>query len=200
MNCPCFVIHRAKDKERECYVDALKKEFPNLVVFEGVNGEDLKGMPCQHPGEFRKTSYGNMGNTMTHFMIMKQTMDSKADKVCIFEDDAVVVGDYETFYKEFPHEWDILYLGVLEVVEGDKKEDCYEVWRSWGTHAVILKQTAMDAIMKTFKKTLQEGFFYPADTLYNRAIKDYKLKAYAPLKSHIIQQPGLLSFISGHIR
>lgn len=196
MDFPCFVIHRSQDVEREDIVIDLEKQFPTLKRFEAIDGKEVYDIPrwSGHAGSM--VSDGNVGNTLSHYTLLRQCDE---DYIGIFEDDAVVIGNYKPFVEQHK-DADILYLGVLEVVDGDLQDDYHIVKSSWGTHAVIVNKTGMQAICKTFMNGLQEGIFYPADWLYNRAIKDFDLKAVAPATSLVIQKKGLVSYISGSVR
>ena len=153
MKYPCFVIHRQQDVEREPLVDDLKKVIPHLQVIEPINGMDLIDLPRQHPGELKQSSLAVMSLCMTHCIIMKHAIQNNYEKICIFEDDAVIEGNIDFFIQSRTRPWDILYLGVIQVIKGkliDFEEfehwGCYEVQESWGTHAMILNQKAMKAI------------------------------------------------------
>lgn len=203
MNTPFAIIHRSCDKEREPIVNDLLKVFKHASVMEAVDGEKLTRfilpIPRRHPWENKETSLGNIGNTVSHCDIYLKALQEGKKVMGILEDDAVVVGDVDT-YVEAIGQWDILYLGVNEVVEGTETDTGILVKRSWGTHAVICNRKAMNAITDTYYKTLCEGYAYPADWLYNRAIKDYNLIAYCPKQNTVIQKPGLISVVTQNLR
>ena len=199
MNCPCFVIHRQKDVEREDIVKELEKEFPTLLRMEAIDGNGVDCFPRMSVDGLSFVTDGVVGCMLSHLMLIQKALRSHWSHICIFEDDAVIQGDYKAFY-ESHKDCDILYFGVLHVLEGDKKVDCWQVRDSWGTHAVVLNRTAMKAIQETFYKVLDEGFFYGSDNLYSRAITDFGLVAYAPHQPLIDQKKGLQSTLSDSVR
>lgn len=199
MNTPFQIIHRQCDIDREPLVNDLLKVFKRATVFEAIDGQQLKHLPRRHPWENKETSLGNIGNTASHCHIYLNALKEGKEVMGILEDDAVVVGDVDS-YLEVAGQWDILYLGVNEVVEGIEKDTGILVKRSWGTHAVLCNEKAMRAICDTYSRTILERYAYPADWLYNRAIKDYNLIAYCPKQNIVIQKPGLISIATQNLR
>jgi hypothetical protein len=141
----------------------------------------------------------------------------RADVIGVFEDDAEMVCgvdilmNYINAVEEINPDWDILFLGANEWVEslpfaetkGKPQFDLVRrIERFWGTHAFLIRRRAADLVVATHEKLLKEGFAYPADWLYAKTIKEYKLKVYGPAdpKSMIRQKPGLVSSITGNIR
>lgn len=190
-----YVIHRACDTEREHLVNDLQAVF-DCTVFEGIDGSTLQ-VGNKHPWQGQTTA-GNLGNTASHVAIIKQSLETET--VGILEDDAVVVGELDAFMNAVPEDWDMLYLGVNEIVAGFKLDTCFCVRRCWGSHAVCLRPKAMKAVLAVYEKSLQDGIGLPADWLYNAAIHQYRLKAYCPLINLVEQKKGLVSIATGNIR
>jgi GR25 family glycosyltransferase involved in LPS biosynthesis len=204
---PCFLIHREQDTIREPCIQALETALHCKVQrFEGISGDVLiaTGFPTKHPHESVPTSPGNLGCTASHVEIIDAAIKDNKEYICIFEDDAEVMGDLDTYLMEvntLPTS-DMILLGTNEIVEAGSTElsTIKTVRRFWGTHAVILGRKAMNAILHTYKRYVNKGFALPADWLYSYAIKEEGLLAYAPTSSIIRQKPGLISFISGKVR
>jgi hypothetical protein len=203
---PCFLIHREEDIIRIDSITELEKKLGvPLKRFEGISGGFLikDGFPTQHPHE-GITSAGNIGCTASHVTILEEALTSGYPLCCIFEDDAEVVGDLNEYLDSVSTlpPADIVFMGVNEIVRGEDTSlsSVKKVARFWGTHAVILTNPAILAILKTYKKYIDLGYALPADWLYSYAIKEYKLVAYAPKYAVIRQRPGFISLISGNIR
>lgn len=192
-----FVIHRNCDKDREQLVKNLQAVL-NCTVFEGIDGTTLQH-PNKHPWEGTTTA-GNLGNTVSHVTILQQAIKNQMETVGILEDDAVIEGNIISFINTVPQDWDMLYLGTNEIVNGFLLENCYRVYRAWGSHAVLLKPKAMNAVLATYEQSLRDGIGLPADWLYNRAIQLFDLKAYCPIINLIEQKKGLVSLATGNIR
>jgi hypothetical protein len=99
--------------------------------------------------------------------------------------------------------WDILLLGANEYVDFTPIDArTTRVKRFWGTHAMILRPRAIEAVLKTFETSQKDGVFLPADWLYNRAIIDHRLACYGPsFPTQLCRQvPGLVSAITGKRR
>ena len=201
---PCIVIHRQIDVEREPTIRELEKNLGReLQILEGVNGNTLieKGFPRKHPIERKPTTAGNIGCTASHVQILQNILAGEHKTVCIFEDDAEFVSDFSSYLSQIPENWDICFLGVNEIVEGEPvSESIMKVRRFWGTHAVILREKSMRAIQEMYFQSLKDDYALPADWLYSYAIQRSGLNAYAPKNAHIRQKPGFISTISGNIR
>lgn len=202
MEFPCFVLHRSKDVERESLIDNLKKSLSVPVkVIEAFDGEKLKKNGYRGKSiTGGEASAGVIGCLASHVVLVKNLLMTDVKGMIIFEDDAVIEGDIFEFLSE-QKEWDILLFGTNEIVEGnliDKK--LIKVQRFWGTHAMCLTRRAMESVCEVYAKTLEEQIIYPADWLYNRAIKEKKLRVLAPTENLVNQKKDLVSTITGNIR
>ena len=193
------VIHRSCDTEREVCVEGLKKVFPQIRVVEAVDGRSCLTHPRRHPWE-GTTSLGNIGNTVSHLDLVLSASTSQKERVFVFEDDAVVVGDLSGVLELIPEPWDLFYWGTNEVVEGDEAGEFVRVRRAWGVHAIVVRRSAMKAVLDAYINSVAEGYGYPADWVYNRAIQEGGLLAYTPKTSLIVQQGGLVSVNTGQVR
>lgn len=210
---PTVVIHREKDKEREIFIQTFEKALElELQRVEGMNGEELvqSGHPEKHPLQ-GKTSYGNIGCTATHVSILRTFLEeSEFEYICIFEDDVELITEATDIYEYIDYswnlpEWDILFLGVNELVEKEILSEqplLSKVKRFWGTHAVILTRKAGQAILNTYADSLQKGLALPADWLYSYAIRDANLVAYCPTdpRACVQQKEGVVSTCTGNLR
>jgi len=204
---PCVVIHREQDKERVPLIRDLGIDLNReLQVFEALDGTALinTGFPVKHPLPKEKITPGVIGCVASHVELIEAALKKSHEHVCIFEDDAEVVGDLEDYLAcltKLPPA-DVVCFGTNEIVDGmtTTVPSIVKVTRFWGTHAIMINRKAMHALLMTYHDGIQKGILYPADWLYNTAIKEYGLIAYAPLKSVIKQKSGLVSSINGRIR
>ena len=194
------VVHRECDTDREPIVRELETKFPTLTRFPAIEGTTLTGHPRRHPWESEPTSWGALGNTVSQMELIVKAYQSDVDALCIFEDDAVVVGDLQEMEPLLQGEFDLLAYGINEMVNGTVMPTYRKLNRFWGVHALVIHKKAFVPILNTYWATVQKGYGYPADWIYNKAIEDYKLDVYAPLTDLIVQQKGLLSTISNKIR
>jgi len=204
---PCAVIHREQDKERLPLIYQLEREIGrHLQIFEALDGTALAdtGFPTRHPLPGQKITPGIIGCVASHVELIEAALKRANEFVCIFEDDAEVVGDLEhylTYVAKLPTA-DVICFGTNEIVDGEPTPvpSIAKVTRFWGTHAIMINRKAMHALLMTYHNGIKKGILYPADWLYNTAIKEYGLIAYAPIKSVIKQKSGLVSSINGRIR
>ena len=140
-----------------------------------------------------------IGCLESHIHILQDSQDN----IVIFEDDCEFVEDSMTFFHDL-HDFDILCLGTNENVEYEYIEgkEYLRVYRFWGTHALLIRQNAIKAVLETYEKYRNLKVFLPADWLYSYAIKEHNLKAYAPInpKRFFKQKNGLVSSVNGKIR
>jgi GR25 family glycosyltransferase involved in LPS biosynthesis len=211
---PIVMIHRTKDKEREIFMDAFETKLGlEIQRVEAQDGEELlktQVIPRKHPRSPEETSAGNIGCTFSHVSVCETFLETEHDFICIFEDDIEMVSKREELFEYIDYSWelegwDILFLGVSEIVEGTpvpEQEEIVQVKRFWGTHAVILTRKAAQAIVHEFQASVQEGFALPADWLYSFAIQHQNLVAYCPrqCRSYIQQKEGLVSTCTGKLR
>ena len=208
-----YIIHLDSAKEREPVIAQLQHDLSwNLTVVSASDGSVWDADPTiakKHPWTKERISKGNIGCTETHLRLLREAAHEER-ALAIFEDDCQIVAPkaaIDTFLHTDTHKageaWDILLLGANEYVEASKLVcGLNRVRRFWGTHALLLRPRAVEAVLRTFKETQAEGFFMPADWLYNEAIKRYGLICYGPPTPRTLcrQAPGYVSAINGGVR
>lgn len=211
------ILHAAWMEERGGLVEKLKQEIGqgwDIDVFLAIDGRHYQNkadLAKRHPWTGDPVTPGTIGCTLSHVeMLRKSVLEARPHPLFILEDDCIPVLPYaqwemfimtaDLFTKK---EWDILLLGATEYVESSVASfSARRVERFWGTHAVIVKPRAAEAILRTFVETQKEGVFMPADWLYNEAIRRHGLRCYGPADPHCLckQATGLVSSNAGEIR
>jgi len=186
--------------DRIKYVKKLAHDINmSITIFNAVSGLTYldKYLGLKHILRSEMITAGMIGCLESHIQILKDATKT----IIIFEDDCEYVSNSNDFR---PLDFDILCLGTNENVEFQYLEgkDYLQVFRFWGTHALILRQTAIKAVLETYEKYCKQKIFLPADWLYSYAIKEHNLIAYAPInpKQYFKQKSGLVSTINGKIR
>lgn len=206
-----LVIHLQSATDRLPLIQELKDKMGHVTLFYAEKGEGWLNDPTtakKHPYPPHQTvRQGEVGCTHSHVWILRAA-NATAEDVGIFEDDCEVFDGYSA--KEFLRvtdaaypEADIILLGATEYVESLPLAPRYKrVTRFWGAHAMLIRRKALHAILKTYDDGLAAGIFYPADWLYNEAIKRYGLFVVGPEKPKTFcrQRPGLVSGITGIVR
>lgn len=209
-NVPCLMIHRSENKEREEGMRLFESRLQRKIqIVRGLEGKDFVklGFPTKHPRNKEPTTPGNIGCTLSHIYILEAFLKLDGNYVLVLEDDV----EYRSCFFEYIEDsfkmspsWDILFLGVNELVDSTKTENpaIHRVTRFWGTHAVILNRKAVTAICEEFKTSVKDGFALPADWLYSHTIKEKGLVAYSPSEPRIFvqQKEGLVSTCTGNVR
>lgn len=211
---PVVVIHRKENTERDIFIETFEKKMGlEIQRIDAMNGEELckqPDLPRKHPREPTPTSEGNIGCTFSHVGIYETFLTTKYEYILVLEDDIELVcepsdiNDYIENSFALP-EWDLLFLGVNEIVEGTKVEEyplISYVQRFWGTHAVIATRKAAEAIVREFRQSIASGFALPADWLYSFTIQHQNLVAYSPSdpRTCVQQKEGLVSTCTGKLR
>jgi GR25 family glycosyltransferase involved in LPS biosynthesis len=183
-------------------VKTLEKEIGvPITIFNAIQGkdflEDFKDF--KHPLSDEPITPGMIGCVLSHMTLLKE---AKTD-ILIFEDDCEYVSDYSEFIRNIPN-FDILCLGTNENVEYELQgnSNYVKIKRFWGTHAILIKYSAIEGILKTYEKYKSRKRFLPPDWIYNYAIREYNLRVYAPKnpKQFFKQKSGLVSTVNGLVR
>jgi GR25 family glycosyltransferase involved in LPS biosynthesis len=208
------VIHLEKATERASLIENLKGIF-DLEIFHAKDGSEWATNPQiqkKHPHIRQPISQGNIGCTHSHIELIHGALKRKDSSIIILEDDChMKPGITAEDIMKFSHlantlgqPWDILLLGASEYVESTatSSPQYKKVNRFWGTHALILRERGMRAVLKAFAESQRRGEFLPADWLYNEAIKIDGLVCYGPADhhQHCEQKVGLVSYITGTTR
>ena len=204
---PAYAINL--DKERLQYIYKLSTDTKlNIIISKASDGSEWwdSGIKMKHPWENEKLTAGMMGCTKSHLNLLNK----KGEGVIIFEDDAELLMQMDAVdrfvddvLRSYGNDWDIILLGANEYVNSKPiTHEINRVYRFWGTHAMIINPNAFDYIKKTFQDSLDNGIFLPADWMYNEAIRQHKLRVFAPSSAKLFfrQVPGLISSATGKVR
>lgn len=172
-----------------------------ITIFNAIKGgnylDDFKDF--KHPLPDETITPGMIGCLLSHMTILKETKED----ILIFEDDCEYVSDYSEFIRNVP-KFDILCLGTNENVDYklEGNSNYVRIKQFWGTHAILIKYNAIEAILKTYEKYKSRKRFLPPDWVYNYAIKQFNLRVYAPKnpKQFFKQKSGLASTANGLVR
>ena len=87
------------------------------------------------------------GCVLSHLRVMEKCKD----EILIFEDDFMVLGDWEKAYlsyNELPPYWDVLYLGANLTQRLERYSDhLFKLKGGWGSHGIIYRREAIDKIL-----------------------------------------------------
>jgi GR25 family glycosyltransferase involved in LPS biosynthesis len=205
---PAFAINLDKGRLPYVYKLSTDTSIP-IIISKASDGSEYwdSDIKMRHPWGNERLTPGMMGCTKSHMNLLD---NENRQGVYIFEDDTELVMSMEhverfidEVLKTQGDSWDIILLGANEYVNSKPiTHEINRVYRFWGTHAMIINYNAYDFIKKTFYDALDEGVFLPADWMYNEAIRQYKLRVFAPSSPKLFfrQLPGLVSAITGKIR
>jgi GR25 family glycosyltransferase involved in LPS biosynthesis len=186
--------------ERIEYVKLLEEkiQFP-INIFNAIQGEKYREYfrAFRHVLSNNTITYGMIGCVLSHIQILKKAKTN----ILLFEDDCEYVSDCSEFVINAP-DYDILCLGTNENVDYDIFDSYVKVTRFWGTHALLIKYSAIEKILQTFERYASMNIFLPADWLYSIAIKEHNLRAFAPInpKQYFKQKSSLVSSVNGKVR
>ena len=167
-------------------MEQLEKDLGvSLIRVEPIHGPTLiaEGFPTRHPVEVEPTRPEVISLTATHVQILQTALQNGMESVAIFEDDAKVVAPITESLAGIPADWDILFLGISQMVQGERFQNYRKILRSYGTHALLVRGSCIPKILESYVQSQKNGYAIPADWLYSGATKVHKLKAYAPLEN-----------------
>ena len=185
--------------ERLCIVEKLEEDLQQkITIFHAIDGKNYSIFDNFIHLRGEKITYGMIGCLLSHLIILRTT----SSDITIFEDDCEFIGDKDELNDFINTDFDILCLGTNENVDFEEMDKKVKVTRFWGTHAIMIKRSAISAILQTIEKYYNQKIFLPADWLYSIAIKEHNLKCYAPknVKQFFQQKIGLTSTINGKNR
>lgn len=160
-----YIINLDTDVERMAKMDAQMKTLGiEYTRFSAINGANI--VHNKHLSEFCNVfcTNGMKGCALSHLYIWQDMVRNKYSNVCIFEDDAVLVDNFnesiDTAWKQLPKDYNIFYLGcgfsctdkhfiptiahtILNTTPQPLDTNILSVDGSIGTHAYIIsKKTA----------------------------------------------------------
>lgn len=141
----CINLERRSDRWLK-----VKNEFElndiDVYRFEALDGQQFDKYPT--------LKRGAAACLESHLSILKDAFDKNYEAVAIFEDDVFFVTDFEqkfeTFYKQVPPDWQILYLANNKDHAKIEKisENVEKVSRARSAHAFIIKKQAIKEAIK----------------------------------------------------
>ena len=117
-----------------------------ITIFNAIKGgnylDDFKDF--KHPLPDEPITPGMIGCLLSHMTILKETKED----ILIFEDDCEYISDYSEFIRNVP-KFDILCLGTNENVDYklEGNSNYVRIKQFWGAHAIIIKYSAIEAIL-----------------------------------------------------
>ena len=208
------VIHLDKAIERKPLIERMKDFFPALEIYEARDGTQWKKdirIQKTHPWTKKPVTLGILGCAHSHIDLVHDALTKKDHSLVILEDDSAFGEVTREDLMKYIHganllekPWDILLLGGTEYVESEAtiSADYKKVGQFWGTHALILRERGMRAVLKAFHASQMKGIFLPADWLYNEAIRLDSLVCYGPTEPSRFcrQKEGIISYLTGVVR
>jgi GR25 family glycosyltransferase involved in LPS biosynthesis len=226
---PAYVIHLEAAKERSSFVKQLQKNFIcDVEVYKASDGSDWEARDTikkRHVLPSQTVTRGMLGCAQSHLDILFKTLKGVGTgqdqmptiggkQVILLEDDCQLLAPTYTIVNWLGgarlNKVDIVLFGANEYVEFEeppqhlisKQEDYVRVRRFWGTHAMLVRETAMKAALKVWAEAQKEGVFLPVDWMWNEAIRKEGLVCIGPRDPKLLcqQRPGLVSAITGTVR
>jgi len=204
------VIHLEAAVERKPLLHRMNELF-SVEVYTAKDGSKWLVDPRiakAHPLTKEPVSQGNLGCTHSHIDLIYHALNKESlvllEDDCEFRDgvDKKDIAQFVHFANTL-QPWDILLLGATEYVESEPtaSPDYKRIQRFWGTHALILRERGMRAVLKAFHAAQLKGEFLPADWLYSNAIRE-GLICLGPADPFRFcrQKEGLQSYLTGKVR
>lgn len=100
-------------------------------------------------------STGHVGLDLSHWHLWQHLLHSPGDEWLVLEDDAVLCPEfeprYEAAYSQLPSGWQLAYVGWIPSGRGEYElsERVGLVEGPFGTHALLLRRSALDVLLDT---------------------------------------------------
>lgn len=161
---PIYVINLPNRTDRKARVrnELVRTRLTNYKFVDAIHGNTLDVDAMKENGMIdftcQQLKRGEYGCYLSHLHILQTILTSNQELHMILEDDVYFVRDFKTKLTKTLSavkyiEWDILYIGINQFTQEDKqgiyvKEGIYYPLNSlWGTHAYIVKRSAVRRII-----------------------------------------------------
>jgi hypothetical protein len=106
----CVSLDRRRDRWQR-FQGRVPADWPFQKVLQA---EAIDGQRCPPPPWWTESA-GAWGCSRSHYRVIEQALNSGADSLLVFEDDAVFsknfVADVREFFEHLPDDWQMVYLG-----------------------------------------------------------------------------------------
>lgn len=204
-NVGLYMIHLKRATERIKDIDALEHRLQSeLFRFDAAEGTTLveEGHPtkCITGGT---RGAGDIGCIVSHIRVCKDALEKGYSHIVIFEDDCEAMTSLEriqhvlTSCKDTLPAWDLFLLDASYIHSQPISQTISKVFHFNETHAVILNQKFMRALVALYESYLANGTTYAIDGIYSNVLKAGTATAYGVQhRSYLFRQkPGLFSYI-----
>ena len=180
-----FYINMDRDVERN---QNIIKEFNknNIWNYERIPGVVVKDIPENHrikgpwDKDLDKEAYirGSIGCLMSHKKIIETALDRGYEKICIFEDDILLIDNFEERFSSYINKiedmdtpYQIAYLGLCDEDDRDVMPDGSEI-KQVISHAYCAHGYIINNLQWVFNYILQNinSQFQEIDLIYNSLI------------------------------
>lgn len=194
-----YVINLDIDKERLAsfkyvYNQTDLSKSNSLIRYAATNGRELEIEPLVTPKalteirraekvKYRLKHYeltrGGVGCWLSHVRLWRDFLESDKDVALVFEDDSVMVTDFQEQLNSIspPKDWDIALLGyVCNRCENQDKGDMIRVRRFFGTHCYMIHRRA---VQKFFASPYSQQIGKQIDSVLSDMVSEGTLNVYA---------------------
>lgn len=137
----CLNLVRREDRKLQAINQFEQAGIKNVNFFAAIDGKTLNIKPPE------EMTHGMVGCFESHKAIVKEALAKGYDRICVFEDDLVIMPNFVKYFekaiKELPKDWEFAYLGCTEHNGHDShKSRINKYWvipnSVWGTHAYMV--------------------------------------------------------------
>lgn len=179
-----FVINlkRRPDRLEHFRLQAEKYGISYEVIeaFDGetINGDtELLGKKITPSGEYRGLDgymKSCLGATMSHYKILKQSIENGYKKILIFEDDALFNDNFEEdlilSISSSPENWDFLYLSGTMVNFEKINERISKLNGCFCLHSYCLSDNVFEKLVYEIEDKI---FNFPVDVIFSQILRNH---------------------------
>ena len=180
-NIKIFVINLEKSIDRWKYINKQNNQNLNLVKFNAINGNHINKNNIKNLIDNNSYLYknidknrGEIGCALSHLNIWEIFKKSNDKYIIIVEDDVIfeqnLYKKINTYMKNAPKDWDIIYLGGSHIV-GYKVNEYFikpklNIKGNLGTYAMLINKKGVNKLLK-YCKPITKSIDHQIKGLFN---------------------------------
>jgi GR25 family glycosyltransferase involved in LPS biosynthesis len=167
-------------------------EYFPAIRKKNINYQKLIEDKIVNKNYYKKNNHGRIACHLSHITVLKDFLKSKATKCLIFEDDNNIDISYDEFnniinnsMKDMPNDWDIIYFSRCgdNCTKQEKiKDKVFQVFSPFCRNAYAVTRKCAKILIENTLPMINNG-----DVMYNKLIRNNKLKAYTITPNIIFQ-------------
>lgn len=178
-----FVINLKRRPDRLEHFDSQAKKYGiNYEIIEAFDGDTINGdfeifgKKIIPSGEYKGLDNymkSCLGATISHYQVLKKSIENSYKKIMVFEDDVLFNDDFEKSLidgvSNLPENWDFLYLSGTAVDFEKINTSISKLKSSYCLHSYCLSSNIFNKLILEIEEKI---FSFPVDVIYSHNLKN----------------------------